>query len=61
MKDFYTRPTKTFRAVDANMVLTECCESDCRIPIMVEKDEQKDENRCTSCLMKHRLKAGLNT
>ena len=51
------RSTKTMKAVEANMILTECCESDCRMTIMAEKDEvaQGRKTRCMACMMKFKM------
>lgn len=51
------RSTKTMKAVEANMTLTECCEVDCRMTIMVEKEEmnQGRKTRCMACVMKAKL------
>lgn len=43
--------------IDANLALDVCCEPDCHIPVMVDKDmkEQGRQVRCISCLMKFKL------
>lgn len=53
-----TKSTKTMRAVEADMTLTECCEPDCKIPLMLEKSEmaQGRKNRCLACTMKFKIR-----
>jgi len=43
--------------IDRSMVLDECCEKDCNIPVMVEKDlkDQGRKTRCMACLMRFKM------
>lgn len=50
------------RAVDTSLDLSACCEPDCGISIVVDKDNivQGRQQRCTACLMRLKLRQELN-
>lgn len=52
-----TKPTRTMKAVECDMVLSECSESDCKMSITVDKDDLNKgrKNRCLACIMASKL------
>ena len=40
--------------IDLSMTMDNCCEKDCGIPILVDKDlkDQGRKSRCTACMMR---------
>jgi hypothetical protein len=45
-------------AMDDSVVLDACCEPDCRIPILVDKEDKEShrQNRCMACVMRAKLR-----
>ena len=43
----------------SNMAMDVCCEKDCNIPVMVDKDmkEKGRQTRCTSCFMRFKIRS----
>jgi len=52
-----TKSTKTMKAVESNVTITECCEPKCGMTILVEKDEvaQGRKTRCMACVMQSKM------
>lgn len=59
--DYNTKSTKTMKAVQADVTISECCETDCKMTVLVEKSElaQGRKIRCTACMMKAKMYANL--
>ncbi len=57
MRTFETKSTKTFKAVDANLTITECAEPTCQVTMLVEKDEiaMGRKHRCIACVTKSKF------
>lgn len=47
--------------IDRSMILDKCCEKDCGIPVMVEKDlkDQGRQTRCMACHMRFKLRKAM--
>lgn len=58
MNDYTTRSTKSMKAVAADFVMGECCEPDCKMSLILEKNDLAHGRkvRCTACLMKSKLR-----
>jgi hypothetical protein len=50
--------TRSDFEMDTNLLLDVCCESDCNIPVTVDKDlkEKGRKTRCTACMIRFKLK-----
>lgn len=57
-RNMQTRVTKSMEAVNNNLVADVCCEPDCGITLLVDKDEkaQGRKQRCTACTMRMKLR-----
>jgi hypothetical protein len=58
-----TNVTRRIKRVDVeDLVLDRCCETDCFVTIMVEKNEKDSgrQNRCTACMMRNKLRGTLS-
>lgn len=57
MKDELKATDRSFQ-LDNSVCLTTCCEPECRISILIEKDMKNSniQTRCVSCLMTHKLR-----
>jgi hypothetical protein len=62
MNKMEAKITRSMEAIDANLDLSNCCEPDCGISIVVDKDDiaQGRKQRCTACLMRLKLRQELN-
>jgi hypothetical protein len=55
MNNSQSIPTRTMKAVNANSVISYCCESDCKVPITLDKKDVNSFNRCVACSMRLKL------
>jgi hypothetical protein len=56
-KGYKTNSTKSMKAVCANMELAHCCEPDCQMSIMVDKEDLAEGRalRCVACTMRKKF------
>lgn len=61
-KDYSTKSTKSMKAVAADLTVGECCETDCKMTIIMEKNEvaQGRKVRCTACTMKNKIRTAIS-
>jgi len=54
--------TRQIQKLDDDLELDTCVEPDCFVTIMVEKNDkiQGRQNRCTSCMMRNKLRGVLS-
>ena len=62
MNNYEPKVTKRLEAVDTTLTMSICCESSRGITIMVDKDDlaQGRKQRCTACLMRLKVRQGIN-
>jgi hypothetical protein len=62
MNNYQPKVTKSMRAVEDDLALGNCCETDCGISIIVDKDDvaQGRKQRCIACLMRLKMRQELN-
>ena len=55
--NYESKVTKKLKAVDANLTVTVCCETDCATTILVDKDEKAAgrQTRCVACTMRMKI------
>lgn len=61
--NYESKVTKKMRAVDPNLTVAACCESDCQTTILVDKDEKGAgrATRCVACTMRMKLNGKAST
>lgn len=44
--------------IDGNLIMDTCCEPNCKIPVLVDKDmkESNRQVRCTACFMRFKMR-----
>lgn len=55
--NYETKVTRKLKAVNPNLTVATCCESDCQTTILIDKDEGDTgrATRCVACAMRMKL------
>lgn len=52
---FDPKVTLTDIQINPVMMLDKCCEKDCGIPVLIDKNHKNEKVRCTACTMRAKI------